>query len=1079
MITPSLRVFLAVVLLASTSVRLPATDFTWTGKGNDKLWSNEKNWNPNDKGPPQGTDTATVSGAFLVDGSGAQVGEFTLDGGAQIDGGITIKKKLTWSAGTFTGGMTLESGATGSFTTNTLCTLKGDWTLQGTFDVKGGRLQIETCTIQNTGILKCTGHGSIEESAISTKGVLNNTGNILCAAGGQFQITGLDFEDQGNCTVESDPASLLTFTGLKTNSFIGKFLAVQGQGRLAIQSSALLSFGSAISSGFSGGGTATVTDSTIVGGTVLAGTRENYANCTLQNHLVEGECYLNGSCTLRGLVKFIGNGKGVFRAGALQLGNVLADQLSLVEGSNVKLESGPLSCGTNATITILDPAVLELVDGTIDLGAFNSGLNVVIFNSGILRRSPTTANTTGINVGLVNTAQGQIILESGNLSGISELSLNSQFGFTNFGSINLQANTQLALHSDTLLARSGTFTGGGTVLVTDNVRLTGSGDPTISAKVKSHAGRFDGTLQIAGIFDFDGGTIGTAAGDPTHITILEGGTMNVLQGGQCLTNSYLDIEGTVDWHIPPSGFVKDMRLSGNASWQVQTTGTLDLKSEGNLVSVGSALVNLRNLGTIHRRFDLLDDLTSAPHTFAIRVPFANSGMISVDQGQFLTNQPELTIASAFVNSGAIHPAAGSTVLIAATPCDLKSSSDLSGAGTFRFVAVNLQNSDASGGTTTLSINANVTLDSGSTLSIPLTVSGNFACSGLGLNNTLTCAGGQATLSTIYMSQSNSRLILLGDTSFAPNGPGPWALGGGAQIVNRGNCTFQPGFSAGYSGPPVATFVNQGSCDVPNNVSLPVNFLMNLNTNYPARPPTMKITGNFAPSTFYMNSGNVDLQNGTLNGSTEPVLEGNVTGTGNIANYLSNTHWGENSSSVWAPGHSPGTITSLGNMVMGAKAILEMQIGGPNPGVDYDQFIIQGFINFGGGTVNLSLINGFQPTNGQTFKIIGWNGHLKSPATYNGLGLPNHLQFFPEVRSDGVYLVVALELALNPVRVAGSGQLQLNFHTRAAKNYLIESKDTLTTTNWSFVQNVTGDGTDKSINVSATSPKQRFYRVTEQ
>jgi T5SS/PEP-CTERM-associated repeat protein len=64
-----------------------------------------------------------------------------------------------------------------------------------------------------------------------------------------------------------------------------------------------------------------------------------------------------------------------------------------------------------------------------------------------------------------------------------------------------------------------------------------------------------------------------------------------------------------------------------------------------------------------------------------------------------------------------------------------------------------------------------------------------------------------------------------------------------------------------------------------------------------------------------------------------------------------------------PGNGTGTMTVTGNFTQQLFGSLNIEIGGPNAGADYDQLAVNGLSTLGG-ALNVSLINGYNPANGQ-------------------------------------------------------------------------------------------------------------------
>ena len=72
--------------------------------------------------------------------------------------------------------------------------------------------------------------------------------------------------------------------------------------------------------------------------------------------------------------------------------------------------------------------------------------------------------------------------------------------------------------------------------------------------------------------------------------------------------------------------------------------------------------------------------------------------------------------------------------------------------------------------------------------------------------------------------------------------------------------------------------------------------------------------------------------------------------------------------VVSPGSSPGVLTINGTYTQLPGGTLRVEIGGATPGTGYDQLkVTQGATL--GGTLQISRINSFQPTPGQSFAVV--------------------------------------------------------------------------------------------------------------
>jgi hypothetical protein len=143
------------------------------------------------------------------------------------------------------------------------------------------------------------------------------------------------------------------------------------------------------------------------------------------------------------------------------------------------------------------------------------------------------------------------------------------------------------------------------------------------------------------------------------------------------------------------------------------------------------------------------------------------------------------------------------------------------------------------------------------------------------------------------------------------------------------------------------------------------------------------------------------------GSSLDNIGGQIRGSGTIINRVVN-------SGVVAPGASPGVLTVLlkdpeQSFVQDEAGIVEIELGGNLPGIEYDQLQIQGRIEFMpppmAGTLIATLINSFVPLPGDTFDVIFYSeivGQFQQILTPN---LPCNLEIVPFYQPDRLQLVV--------------------------------------------------------------------------
>jgi autotransporter-associated beta strand protein len=126
----------------------------------------------------------------------------------------------------------------------------------------------------------------------------------------------------------------------------------------------------------------------------------------------------------------------------------------------------------------------------------------------------------------------------------------------------------------------------------------------------------------------------------------------------------------------------------------------------------------------------------------------------------------------------------------------------------------------------------------------------------------------------------------------------------------------------------------------------------------------------------VSGGALDV-NGLITGPTTVIAGGTLQGSG-IANGLITVMSG----GAVAPGNSPGALT-VASATFNAGSLLKIELGGTAPATQFDQLKANGPLALGG-SLQVSLLNGFAPQLGQSFDILDWGSRT---GTFSAIQLP--------------------------------------------------------------------------------------------
>jgi hypothetical protein len=210
------------------------------------------------------------------------------------------------------------------------------------------------------------------------------------------------------------------------------------------------------------------------------------------------------------------------------------------------------------------------------------------------------------------------------------------------------------------------------------------------------------------------------------------------------------------------------------------------------------------------------------------------------------------------------------------------------------------------------------------------------------NSTLRILGAQITTNNASITLSGSHLYSDAATTDALAGLSDNAVGG--QLTLIGGASVVDTFSLS----------NSGTMTLGPNSSLTV-------AAYTQDGGSTNLQGGTLTTS---QPAGVDIQVGSFSGPG--LVQGNFTSAGSVD-----------------LGTVAGTLSVTGNYSQSATGTLSVKLGGTTPGSQYDQVNVTGSASLDG-TLDISLVNGFGPSAGQTFQVLSFAGGSGNFATINGL-----------------------------------------------------------------------------------------------
>ncbi len=215
--------------------------------------------------------------------------------------------------------------------------------------------------------------------------------------------------------------------------------------------------------------------------------------------------------------------------------------------------------------------------------------------------------------------------------------------------------------------------------------------------------------------------------------------------------------------------------------------------------------------------------------------------------------------------------------------------------------------------------------------------------------------GSATGETL----SGRRLSNAGTVNWT--GTGVFQMQSGAVVNNSGLWDCQNNASIINGGGTAPAFNNLGPGTFQKSI---LTGTSSIGVPYTNAGTTQVLTGILASTTSYTQTAGATILNGGNLTTATPLningglLSGFGTVTGNVAN----------AGGIVTPGFSPAILNGVGSYTQSSGGAYNVEIGGLTAGSEFDQLNISGAATLNG-ALNVSRINGFNPSTGNTFTIL--------------------------------------------------------------------------------------------------------------
>ena len=648
---------------------------------------------------------------------------------------------------------------------------------------------------------------------------------------------------------------------------------------------------------------------------------------------------------------FIG---GIFGATFASNNSALVTGAGSVWSNNGTLYVGFASTGGGNGLSIASNGTVMATSVLVGYGT--GALDYVTVSGGNLIATNASDGTLNVQHGMLTLNSGAVIVNRLYLTNHASSVMNFNTGLLASGGSAVNNNSIFQVGDGTdaatfqLLGGAHSFVNG--LFINTNATLTGTG-------------AVSGSITNAG-FIAPGNSIGTIT-DTGNVTMLSGSsTMMDLAGTNAWLYDQLDLTGAITFggsltvsllngYMPQSG--DQFNLFGFGS----DNGAF---SQINLPSLSRGLFwntdSLYSSGVIFARFDILASLTNVVLINGFASNYAGIYTVGINSGYnglIVTNAGVLTS-----DTGVIGNSVGAStnyMLVTGAGSVWSNSGAFYAGATGSFNVLTITNAgrvmntdgyvgyDASAGNNTVLVTGPASMWSNS---------GGLYIGYAGSSNSLTIANaGIVTATNVVVGSAPSTgnfITVSGGGLYVTNGA--LNVNDGALTLNSGTVTVNRFFATNFANS-VVNFnggtLNSGGSTV-NNGSI------------------FQIGDSTDAATLDLFGGTHSFANGLLINANATL-----TGTGSITGSITDA-------GLIAPGNSIGVITDTGNVTMQSGSTTTMDVAGTNAWL-YDQLDLTGSLTFGG-TLTVSLLNGYMPQAGDQFNLFGFGS---AAGTFSQINLP--------------------------------------------------------------------------------------------